>query len=111
MGDAVTVLPPDCRIVGFADAPELTANALHPQSDDEPLAQTMKRQMCRDDHESAARAAVRDGIITPLNPHSYVPVPDWEHAQLDASGHDARRLRAVRGDGIGPRGVWPRAET
>ena len=82
MGDALIMLPPDCRMVRFADAPELTANALHPQSDDEPLTQTMKRQMCRDDHERLLRSAARDGIIIPLNPHSYVPVPDWERAQL-----------------------------
>jgi hypothetical protein len=79
---AVVVLPSACQIVKFADAPELTASALHPQSDDEPLTHTMKRQMCRDDHEAALRAAVKSGAITPLNPHSYVPVPDWEHAQL-----------------------------
>lgn len=79
---AIIILPPDRQIVKFADAPELTASALHPQSKDEPLTQTMRRQMCRDDHEAAIRAAVKSGTITPLNPHSYVPVPDWEHAQL-----------------------------
>jgi hypothetical protein len=79
---AVLVLPSDCQIVKFADAPEWTAKALRPESDDEPLTHTMRRQMCRDDHESVLRAAVKSGAITPLNPHSYVPVPEWEHAQL-----------------------------
>ena len=33
----VIVLPADLQIVKFADAPELTSSALHPQSDDEPV--------------------------------------------------------------------------
>ncbi len=70
-------------MVRFADVPNLTANALHPDlGDAEPLVATMKRQMCRDDHEKALRAAVKDGSVMPLNPHSYVPVPEWDGAQL-----------------------------
>ena len=42
----------------------------------------MKCQGCRDDHKKALRDAVREGLIRPLSPHSFVAVPEWEHAQL-----------------------------
>lgn len=70
-------------MVRLADVPDLTANALYPDlGDDEPLATTVRRQMCREGHEQALRTAVKDGRVTPLNPHSFVPEAEWEGAQL-----------------------------
>lgn len=64
-------LPADKKFLCIDEIPALTANAIHPASENDSEAQGLARAGCQINHEEALDKAIKAGIVTPLNPLSY----------------------------------------